>query len=104
MWIKHVADLLVLLHRIKQSLVACTLPGATLGRGTRIDGNRMFIEHGFRQLGQIATQHCIVHGTDVDAQHIALPIAATCTYGGQSGGGVACGDGTQVGCPSTAAG
>lgn len=104
MRIKHVADLLVLLHRIKQSLVACTLPVATLGRGTRIDGNRMFVEHRFGQLGQIATQHGVVHGTDVDAQHIALPIAATCPDGGQSSGGVACGGSTQIGCPSTTAG
>lgn len=96
MWIQHMTDLLVLLHRVEQSLIARTLTRAPLGRGTWIDGHRMFVEHGFGQLGQIATQHGVVHGTDVDAQHIALPIAAARPDRGQRSGGVASGDDSQI--------
>lgn len=86
MWIQHVAHLLMFLHRVEQSLVARTLTRTPLGRGTRVDGHRMFVEHGFGQLGQIATQHSVVHGTDVDAQHIALPIATARPDRGQRSG------------------
>jgi len=53
--IEHVAHLLVLLHRAEQPLAPGTLSPGRLGGWARVDGHRMFVDEGLRQLGQIAT-------------------------------------------------